>query len=72
MKRPALLAAALCASALTSLAAPAIDLSPVPATASAVNLPPAVLTPLYPAGAAMQRGASIKIAPRSVQVFDLR
>ena len=40
MKLTAVLAAALCASSFTSRAAPAIDLSPVPAAVSAVNLPP--------------------------------
>ena len=40
MKPTALFAAALCATGLASRAAPPIGLSPVPATASAVNLPP--------------------------------
>jgi hypothetical protein len=30
------------------------------------------LTPLHPTGATAQRGSSITVAPRSVQVFDLR
>jgi alpha-amylase len=40
MKLATFFAAALCAAVPTSLAAPAIDLSPVPAAASPVNLPP--------------------------------
>jgi alpha-amylase len=32
----------------------------------------AALTPLYPAAAKAQRGPIITLAPRSVQVFDLR